>query len=400
MPGPKPNPKPIAHQRPDGTVTYRVRYRHRGKQTSDVFPTLLRAEVFCRTIRDHGVEYAVKLLEDREHLAQLEATDTLDDVADRYLTWKAGRVRSSRTPQDARRDYESVIRPRFGKMPVGTIDQRDVQAWVDALAAGRIVSPRTGRAYSPKSIANLHSLLHGILAWAVDPARGLIAVNPAASTDLPKRIKPAPKGILPNEWAAVRTALAQIDDDALDLADFIIGTGWRWSEAAALTVAAVEDYGDALMVAMQQVERRGADNKRSVVQDGKAAASLRRISITGRAASAVRRRVVGKGPGDLVFTRDGQAWKHIDFYKRLRRAGEASGIAKKVTPHILRHTHVGLLVMSGASLPELQARIGHANISTTIGVYGSMVRDVQAPALERFEQMIGGDSTPPPLPPS
>lgn len=400
MPGPKPNPKPIAQQRPDGTVTYRVRYRYRGKQTSDVFPTLLRAKVFCRTIRDHGVEYAVKLLEDREHLAQLEATDTLDDVADRYLTWKAGRVRSSRTPQDARRDYESVIRPRFGKMPVGTIDQRDVQAWVDALAAGRIVSPRTGRAYSPKSIANLHSLLHGILAWAVDPARGLIATNPAASTDLPKRVKPAPKGILPNEWQAVRAALAQIDADALDLADFLIGTGWRWSEAAALTVGAVEDYGNALLVTMQQVERRGADNKRAVVPDGKAAASLRRVSVGQALAQIIRRRIEGKHPGDAVFTRAGDPWKHIDFYKRLRRAGEVSGVQKKVTPHVLRHTHVGLLVMSGAALPELQARIGHANISTTIGVYGSMVQDVQPAALEKFEQMISPQDTPPPLPPA
>lgn len=46
---------------------------------------------------------------------------------------------------------------------------------------------------------------------------------------------------------------------------------------------------------------------------------------------------------------------------------------KKVSPHGFRHTHITLLFESGASIKEVQERIGHSDkdISTTIGIIHS-----------------------------
>jgi hypothetical protein len=45
------------------------------------------------------------------------------------------------------------------------------------------------------------------------------------------------------------------------------------------------------------------------------------------------------------------------------------------------------MALTGASLPELQSRIGHASITTTINVYGRMLNDVSDRALDGFAAM-------------
>ena len=238
---------------------------------------------------------------------------------------------------------------------------------------------------SPKSVADRHSLVHAVCAWAVD--RGVILENPTVGTSLPKRRARTPKGLRPAEWQALRSALRQIDPDAADLAEFLVGSGWRWSEATALTTFEVEDDGAVMHVTMAQVRRRTASGAHVVVADGKGQASLRRIALDPQTAAVVRRRVASVPAGEVVFTTGrGAAWHYSNF--RLRCWEPAVDLAKlprRPTPHWLRHTHAGWLLMSGAAtLPEVQARIGHASITTTVGVYGSLVADVRPEALGAF----------------
>ncbi|MGH2403299.1 MAG: site-specific integrase, partial [bacterium] len=41
--------------------------------------------------------------------------------------------------------------------------------------------------------------------------------------------------------------------------------------------------------------------------------------------------------------------------------------------HDLRHTHAGLLVAAGVHPKAIQARLGHASITTTLNTYGHLM---------------------------
>lgn len=377
----------------DGAVRFFVRLRdpRRGKATSEVFATRREAEQFCKLVAAVGPAEAIAKRDQRQGEG---SPTTVDDLIEPFLEWKTKgprKVRSDRTIADYRRDYTNWIKPTFGPMQADAVTEDDVRRWVDALASGAL-----GKVPSAKSVGDRHSILFGLYAWAVRDKR--VPTNPCIGTDLPRRRKTAPKALRPAEWKALHIALRQIHPDAADLAVFLAWTGWRFSEATALSAFDVEDYGDELWVTMGQVVRRNAAGQHVIVEDAKSDAGQRRIRMLAESVDVIRRRmdtVVGNG---LVFTTKGGAqWHHSNFLNRAwKQAVETAGLTRNPTPHWLRHSHVVWLSMTHeVSLAEIQKRIGHEHISTTIGVYGSMISDVSPAALAALDKMIGSG---PPLP--
>jgi integrase len=388
-------PAPRKYVAKDGTVTYKVRFRlggRRGKQCQETFDTLREAKAFCSDIESRDAEYALRVL----HETQAAATITLDELAEQYFGWKAGRVRSDRTVADYRRDYDKWIKPTFGGRPAGFITEADVQDWIDGM---------TGT-LSAKTVRDRHALLSGIFKYGLHPTRRHVDHNPCAETDLPTKQKPMPKGLQPMEWAALHAALTQIDPDAADVAEALLATGWRWSEVTGMAAYQVQDMGErGLWVSMEQVARRDAKGRHVIVAEGKGQASVRRIRVDDSAAAMFRRRIVGKAPSDLVFTTGvsdqnglgGSQWHYSNFRHRAwDKAVEVANLARKPSPHWLRHTHVVWMAMTGATLAELRSRIGHASIQTTLDVYGRMLTDVAPAALEGLAALRSG-GTPPQL---
>ena len=73
----------------------------------------------------------------------------------------------------------------------------------------------------------------------------------------------------------------------------------------------------------------------------------------------------------------------------LKRAGLWKGPRQSPTPHWLRHMHVAVMIAAGASLAEIQRRIGHESIKTTIDVYGGGVGDVSTETLAKAATLMG-----------
>lgn len=61
---------------------------------------------------------------------------------------------------------------------------------------------------------------------------------------------------------------------------------------------------------------------------------------------------------------------------------------KKVTTHGLRHTHCSLLFEAGASLKEVQDRLGHSDIQTTLNIYTHVTDKVQEEVIMKFSNYV------------
>jgi integrase len=242
---------------------------------------------------------------------------------------------------------------------------------------------------SAKSVIDRHVILHSIYGYALAPSRRLVEHNPCIGTDLPKRRKGQPKGLKPAEWAALSAALQVIDADAADLALFLLATGWRWSEGAALSAYDVWTEGGSTYVTVSHIVRRNAAGQHPIVEDTKSDAGQRRIAVDADCAAMLARRLDRVTGDGLVFTTSSGAQLHYSNFRRdaWNPAVKAANLTRKPSPHWLRHTHVVWMAMSGASLPELQSRIGHQSIKTTIDVYGRMLTDVSPTALKGFAAM-------------
>lgn len=83
----------------------------------------------------------------------------------------------------------------------------------------------------------------------------------------------------------------------------------------------------------------------------------------------------GDKPTDHLFVSPrGGALTRMGFFKNLRGYLLRAGIAKKISPHKLRHSFATHLVARGADLRAVQTMLGHVNVTTT-EIYTHVARD-------------------------
>ncbi|HLR79799.1 MAG TPA: tyrosine-type recombinase/integrase [Bacillota bacterium] len=61
---------------------------------------------------------------------------------------------------------------------------------------------------------------------------------------------------------------------------------------------------------------------------------------------------------------------------------------KEITTHGLRHTHCTLLFEAGASLQEVQDRLGHSDSQTTYNIYTHITAEGQKKAVDSFSEFM------------
>lgn len=60
-----------------------------------------------------------------------------------------------------------------------------------------------------------------------------------------------------------------------------------------------------------------------------------------------------------------------------------------ITVHGLRHTHASLLFEAGVTIKDVQARLGHSDIKTTMDIYTHVTNSAREKAAKKFENFIG-----------
>jgi len=147
------------------------------------------------------------------------------------------------------------------------------------------------------------------------------------------------------------TPLGVRDRAMLELA---YGAGLRVSELCGLDV-------DSLLLDQQLVRITGKGGKQRVVPFGRAAVKALARYLDHARPLLLRGRV---SPHVFVNAR-GSGISRVGFFKNLKQHALAAGIARRVTPHVLRHSFATHLLEGGADLRLVQELLGHAHLITT-----------------------------------
>lgn len=61
---------------------------------------------------------------------------------------------------------------------------------------------------------------------------------------------------------------------------------------------------------------------------------------------------------------------------------------KSITAHGLRHTHCSLLFEAGVSIKEVQDRLGHSDVQTTLNIYAHVSKEKKTSAIQKFVDYV------------
>ena len=138
------------------------------------------------------------------------------------------------------------------------------------------------------------------------------------------------------------------------LLEFLYATGMRASEVIGLKV---EDL---------DLERGEVHCRRSRQEECTLSLPPRAVEALRLYVEQGRPHLVRQVEVDTLFVNHrGQPLTRQGLWLIVREQAEMAGLGKAVTPHMLRHSFATHLLESGAPLQEVQARLGHANLTTT-----------------------------------
>ena len=180
----------------------------------------------------------------------------------------------------------------------------------------------------------------------------------ALKLQLPRR-KRLPRTLSRPEIASLMGSLRVIsgtraDGDAMlaTAVALMVSTGIRVGELCHIAIEDVSPDG-----ATCRIHGKGSRDRVVYMSD---AALCRRL----RELTAQRRREAS-GRAALFLNAHGAPLKPQSVRSRLRRHARQIGLARRITPHMLRHTAATLLIETGVDIRFVQRLLGHSSIATT-----------------------------------
>lgn len=274
--------------------------------------------------------------------------------AEDLLLWLAAeRGRSPNTLTAYRRDlraYAAWLAER--ELALAEVTEPDVVAYIGALRARGLAPASVARSLVP--VRAVHRFL---------AAEGRVATDPGAHVERPRVPRGLPKAL--NEDEVGRLLAAPVGDGPVARRDramleVLYGTGVRVSELVGLSLGDVD-----LDASLLRAFGKGAKERIVPIGGHATRALVAWLGEGGRAqlAPAQWRR---RGDAEAVFLgqRGGRLTRQ-GAWDVLRRHGERTGLAGRLSPHVLRHSCATHMLDHGADIRVVQELLGHASINTT-----------------------------------
>jgi integrase len=369
--------------RANGEPSFAVLYRLDGGQRTLTFRDEPPAEAFKAAIKAHGIHRALKMHGYEIRTDAPKAALTVAQWCRRYIDQLTG------VEQYTLDSYERYLRqdiaPRIGDIPLAKLTEDDIAEWVQQLAT----TPRakTGRVPMPKTIRNLHGFLSAALGAAAARKPPLIPANPAAGRRLPRAtgaVKDADgdddgherRMLTRDEFARLHAAII---DPYKPMLRFMVASGMRWGEVAALRPGDVDRAE--CEVRVRRAWKYGSSGYH--LGPPKTERSRREVSIPKDILDAL------DYTREYLFTNaNGGPVRYSKFRDIWDRAVVKAELTDNPTPHCLRHTCGSWLLNAGVSMLTVSRFLGHENITTTINIYGHDDKKSHQAAAKKMARLL------------
>lgn len=281
------------------------------------------------------------------------------------------------------------IKPALGAIKLEALNAHTIQGFYNDL--GRAHGDKPG--LSPKTIKNVHGVLHKALQQAV--AVGYIHFNPADACTLPRIVK---KELVPLDEEQSKAFLRTIKGHRFEsLYTITLFTGMREGEALGLCWSCV-DFDKGTILIEKQLQREKKPGGKYIFAPLKNDRSRRitpapwvmQLLKSHRAAQIEQRLKAGElwEDSDFVFTNEvGHHLAIHTIYKDFKKVVTSIG-CPDIRFHDLRHAYAVAAIRSGDDIKTVQGNLGHATAAFTLDVYGHVTDQMKQESAQRMENYI------------
>lgn len=310
------------------------------------------------------------------------------DVYDLWLEQYKNTVKES-TLQKTTRIFENHILPAYGTMFIDKITvthcQKALNEWYKVLKHYKVMNSYVSLVFK-----------YGI-------SLGIISDNPITRVTIPVKKDTVMEDIAKNFYSKEELQLffecLKKENNLKNLSMFRVFafTGARKGEILALTWKDINI--EQKTITINKTVTRGLEN-RLIIQTPKTATSKRDIMIDDETLYLLKEwRKQQKSdyfklgfntmnPNQLVFSNLCNDLMQPPKVGQILDSLFKKYDLKRITAHGFRHTHCSILFEAGASIKEVQDRLGHSDVQTTMNIYAHVTEKAKEKTAEKFANYV------------
>lgn len=265
----------------------------------------------------------------------------------------------------------SLVLPTFGDLPLDSVDPHEVEMWVSSME----------ETHAPATVRKAYQLAALVFKAAV--TADMIGRSPCRGVDLPPLPHREMRFLDSDELTALVDAIGR--DRALVLTAAY--TGLRWGELAALEVGA--DGLDLLRRRIRVTRILTEVSGRLKVGPPKTNASKRTVILPRFLVDELAYHLEDGAKPRVFAAPDGGALRRTNWQPRTWIPAVRASVGLPLRFHDLRHTHAAMLIAQGTHPKVIQARLGHASITTTLNTYGHLFDGLDEEAADNLDDFAG-----------
>lgn len=263
----------------------------------------------------------------------------------------------------------------LGEIRLNELTSEDVQLFINSLSMGVGID----EPMSPKSVKNIHGVLHKCLTVAVSTKH--LSENPANFIILPRVVRP---DIQPLTLEQLQSFLTAIRGHSKELLFTVaVFTGLRQAELIGLTWDCIDFDAGSIYVYRQLVKEK--DGYQFTTLKNNKTRKLYPAPFLMKRLYDAKCKHTGS---TFVFTNsDGEHYTHAAVYNSFVKVARKIGL-EHARFHDLRHTYAVLSLQAGDDVKTLQENMGHHSAAFTLDVYGHCTDDMKRASSCKMEQYV------------